>query len=489
MFKTIRTRLIFSHFLVILIAMGASGVLLLSFLEQYFLRLTEDNLAAQAAITIQTLIPDAAVPAEQTQNVDALTNQMNNTLPQQNLYVQSENISPVANGLIARSDATLQLGAQLTTRIRILDTDGGLLVDSQNLADGLFLDELDFTRTAAGQDYVVRISPYQTMDLAMPVWVDGEQAGMVLLSQPLTELHTVLTALRGGWLLTLGVVSILAGGLGLFLAQIITNPLRQLTAAVSAVAEGHYSQQVTARSDDELGLLGRTFNDMTRRLQAARQVQTQFVANVSHELRTPLTAIKGMVETLRDGAVDDLEVRDGFLETLEQETNRLIRLVNDLLTLTRADSEALGLKRHAFDLVLLVDSCIRPFRATGREITMRSEAHPMMVEADSDRVRQVVVNLLDNALKYSKDCVEVILESDSIGGLRVKIHDRGIGIPAADLPNIGRRFYRTDRARSRSQGGSGLGIAIAQTLVEAHGGKLWIESQEGIGTSAYFQLP
>lgn len=489
MFKTIRTRLIFSHFLVILIAMGASGVLLLSFLENYFLKLTEDNLAAQAAITIQTLIPDAAVPPEQEQNLATITNQMTNTIPQQNFYVQTDTLTPSALGLVALSDTTLQLGAQLNTRIRVVSPDGDLLLDSSALTDGLSSDELTFSQTAHTGEYVVRVANGQTMDLAMPVWVDGIQTATVLLSQPLTELNTVLATLRGGWLLTLGVVGVLAGGLGLLLAQVITTPLRQLTAAVNRVAEGDYSLQVSARSDDELGRLGRTFNEMTRRLQAARQMQTHFVADVSHELRTPLTALKGVIETLRDGAVDDLEVRDSFLATLETETHRLIRLVNDLLTLTRADSEALGLKRQAFDLAALVESCVWQFRGTGREMIVRPDSRPLMVEADADRVRQVVVNLLDNALKYSKTCVEITLGRDESGGAAVRIHDHGMGIPAADLPHIGRRFYRTDRARSRSQGGSGLGIAIAQALVEAHGGGLWIESKEGIGTTACFRLP
>lgn len=487
MFKTIRARLIFSHFLVIVVAMGAAGVFLLSFLEGYFLELTEANLAAQAVITIQTLQPDAAVPSTPTEELPVITNQMTNALPQQNFYVQTDNLAPAESGLVALSDTTVQLGAQLNTRIRWIDPSGEVLLDSAQ-ADGEWMPaDWLFAQSAPVESYAVRVER-GVMDIAMPVWVDGVWAGTAMLSQPLTELQAVIVTLQGGWLLVLGVVGAMAGGLGLVLAQIITRPLRQLTAAVGAVADGDFSSQVVAHSDDELGRLGRTFNEMTRRLQAARHVQTQFVADVSHELRTPLTALKGVIETLRDGAVDDLEVRDDFLETLEAETNRLIRLVNDLLTLTRADSEALSLKRQSFDLVALVESCVRPLRAGGRDITVRAEVHPLMVEADADRVRQVVMNLSDNALKYSTGCVDIVLGRLSDGAAEVQIHDRGIGIPAAELPHIGRRFYRADRARSRAQGGSGLGVAIAQALVEAHGGALWIESREGVGTSAYFRL-
>ncbi len=490
MFRTIRSRLIFSHFLVILIAMGASGFLLLSFLEHYFLQVTEDNLAAQASITIQTLIPNASLPADQTQNLaDVNASQVMNALPQQNIYVQSENTQPVSADLSHLANASLQIGTQLNTRIRILNPQNALLLDSRNQGEALTLDEQIFINGDFDGDYAVRVNADNTMDLVMPIWVDSGQAGVVLLSQSLNDVSTVLGALRGGWIFSTTTVGLLASVIGLLLSQVITNPLRQLTVAVGAVAAGNYSQQVITRSDDELGRLGRTFNDMTRRLGAAKQMQTNFVANVSHELRTPLTSIKGMVETLRDGAVDDLDVRDSFLATLESETNRMIRLVNDLLTLSRADSEALGLRHQSFDLSALVESSIEQMRSHGREIVLKSQKRPLMVTADADRVRQVLVNLLDNALKYSKDCVEVYLGADKLKGVQVRISDRGIGIPSSDLPSIGQRFYRTDRARSRSQGGSGLGIAIAQALVEAHGGSLWIESKEGEGTSACFTIP
>ena len=156
--------------------------------------------------------------------------------------------------------------------------------------------------------------------------------------------------LRLRWLLATAIALGLSGVVGLLLSGAISRPLRRLTAAAGAVAEGEFDQQVPVRTEDELGRLSRAFNEMTARLRAARQMQVDFVANVSHELRTPLTAIKGLVETLRDGAVDDTEVRDRFLETVEDETDRLIRLVNDLLILSRADSEALNLQCEPVDL-------------------------------------------------------------------------------------------------------------------------------------------
>jgi two-component system sensor histidine kinase VicK len=216
-------------------------------------------------------------------------------------------------------------------------------------------------------------------------------------------------------------------------------------------------------------------------------MQTDFVANVSHELRTPLTSIKATVETLRDGAMDDLAVRDLFLASIEAETDRLIRLVNDLLLLSRADSEALNLRRHAVNLTALA-------RETLERLNLHSPNHRLnlaegknhltsLAWADPDRVEQVLVNLLDNAIKYSPtgSTVTVRVNGQSDKEALIQIMDEGTGIPEEELPRIGQRFYRTDKARTRSQGGSGLGLAIAQSLVQAHGGRLWLANRQDTG--------
>jgi signal transduction histidine kinase len=333
------------------------------------------------------------------------------------------------------------------------------------------------------------------MYVVLAVRVDNQLVGMVYLSQPLSDVAAVLHDLRTRWLLATGIALLLSGVVGLLLSGAITRPLRRLTTAAGAVAHGQFDQQVPVRSGDEIGRLSQAFNDMTARLQAARQMQSDFVANVSHELRTPLTSIKGMLETLRDGAVHDPEVRDAFLETAESETDRLIRLVNDLLLLSRADSAALTLRRESADVVDLVRASVDRLmpQAQAKNLAVRVEARPdtPLVWIDPDRIGQVLVNLLDNAIKYSRPGASVVVKVSS-GPDRwalVQVHDQGIGIPAEDLLHIGQRFYRADKARSRAEGGSGLGLAIAQALVEAHGGRLWLESQEGQGTLVSFTLP
>jgi signal transduction histidine kinase len=504
MITSIRTRLTLSHLAVIVVAMGLSGFLLLSLLERYFLEAMEDSLVAQARITVQALIPEAAAGGPAGEVPDSAFN----TLQQRqgsNIALQAENVAPLPGefplgevNLNYLTDASLQLSSQLETRIRILDGQGVILVDSQQEEQGADLgDDVLVVQALAGQ-YAVhtdRSSREPTMYLAMPMLVEDRLLGVVYLSQSLSDAMVVIGDLRTRWLLSTVIALVLSGVVGLLLSGAIARPLRRLTAAAGAVAMGRLDQRVPVRSRDELGRLSRAFNEMIARLRAARQMQLDFVANVSHELRTPLTAIKGTVETLRDGAVDDPEVRDRFLETVEGETDRLIRLVNDLLILSRADSAALDLRRAPVDLARLAQAVADRLasRAESRDVTLRVEAdvNAPLALADADRVEQVLVNLVDNAIKYSwpGGPVAIRVMRGQAGDLQVQVRDEGIGIPAVDLPRIGERFYRADKARSRAEGGSGLGLAIAQVLVEAHDGQLWLESQESQGTLATFTLP
>jgi signal transduction histidine kinase len=512
-FSSLRARLTLSHLAVIVMAMGLSGLLLLSLVERYFLQAMRDSLIAQARITAQALIPGAMVgepPGQLHPDSTDLAPAYNAVQQQQlsNLSLQAQNVAPPADGLglgeeglAYLADASLQLSAQLETRIRILDAQGTVLVDSRQ--DGQERQGVDLradplvARALQGQ-HASRTDESDgeaTMHLALPAVVEGRLVGVVYLSQPLRDAAAVLHDLRARWLVSTVVALLLSGVAGLLLARAIASPLRRLTVAAAAVAQGQFDQQVPVRSRDELGRLSRAFNDMTTRLRVARQTQVDFVANVSHELRTPLTAVKGTVETLRGGAIDDPQVRDPFLATVESETDRLIRLVNDLLLLSRADSEALHLRREPVNLAELVGTAVARLsaQAEARGVVLHTEANTNapLAWADPDRVEQVLVNLVDNAIKYSRPggSVKVSVDAGQDRSALVRVRDEGIGIPAEELPHVGQRFYRADKARSRAEGGSGLGLAIAQALVQAHGGRLWLESQEGAGTSVTFTLP
>ncbi len=504
MFSTIRLRLTLSHLLVIVLAMGLSGFLLLSLLERYFLQALEESLVAQARITAQALIPGARVagPTVETQSP------LYNTVQQQqigNLSLQAQNVTPLPDtptlDLSYLAEASFQLSSQLETRIRILDNQGAILVDSHPTGQKTELNADPLVTQALAGQLASRVGEsgddQPAMYLALPVDFQGQVVAVVYLSQPLRDVTAVLYDLRSRWLLSTAIAVVLAGVVGLLLSGAIARPVQRLTTAARAVAQGQLEQEVPVTSRDELGQLSQTFNEMTMRLRAARQMQVDFVANVSHELRTPLTSIKGLIETLRAGAVDDYAVRDDFLATVEQETDRLIRLVNDLLLLSRVDSAALTLKREAIELAPLLQTVIDRLtpqaEAKGLSLRLEIEAAPPPAWADRDRLEQVLVNLLDNALKYSPPGgrVTVRVRQTEEQTVMVQVQDEGIGIPAEALARIGERFYRADKARARvgGGGGSGLGLAIARSLVEAHDGRLWLDSEEGQGTVVRFTVP
>jgi len=222
-------------------------------------------------------------------------------------------------------------------------------------------------------------------------------------------------------------------------------------------------------------------------------VRSDFVANVSHELKTPLTSIKGFVETLLEGALDDKENNRKFLKIIQEHAGRLDSLVNDLLSLSHLESKEIVLKKSNFNLKEQVDEVISGFRVQSKKKTIgiRNELPlNILVTADKDRLEQVFTNLIDNAIKFNKEKGSVSVYSEEINGkVKITIEDSGIGIPEEDIPRIFERFYRADKARSRELGGTGLGLSIVKHIVELHGGSVGVGSTEGFGSKFWFILP
>jgi signal transduction histidine kinase len=292
---------------------------------------------------------------------------------------------------------------------------------------------------------------------------------------------------------------VLAGVAGTLLARRLARPLVALADAAAAVSAGDLNHPVSAQSDIvELHSLGEAFRAMTASLRQSDQAKNAFLADVTHELRTPLTVIKGTIETLEDGALDDAEGRQPLLASMERETDRLIRLVNELLVLTRADAGALRLNLRALDLAALARD--RSERLTTlpsrRQVNVRvaaghaGEPAGCLVLGDPDRLAQVLDNLLDNAMRHAPDRSDVVIDLARAGEeVRCSVRDQGPGIPAEHTPFVFERFYRVDAARDRASGGAGLGLAIARALITAQGGRIDVESIEGEGASISFWLP
>lgn len=231
--------------------------------------------------------------------------------------------------------------------------------------------------------------------------------------------------------------------------------------------------------------------------------QKQFVSNVSHELRTPLTSLRAYIETLNEGAWKDPKVAPKFLQVTQEETERMIRMINDLLSLSRMDrgvskmepewvnfNDFVAHVLNRFDMIVKTNQ--KDKKRAKKKYTIKRElgSQALWVEIDTDKMMQVIDNIMNNAIKYSPDGgVITVRLTQNQNHVILSISDQGLGIPQKDLGKIFERFYRVDKARSRAQGGSGLGLAIAKEIVEAHHGKIWADSSEGHGSTFYISLP
>ena len=227
-----------------------------------------------------------------------------------------------------------------------------------------------------------------------------------------------------------------------------------------------------------------------RRLETMRR---DFVANVSHELKTPLTSIKGFVETLLEGALQDKENSIVFLNIVNNHVDRLNTLIDDLLELSHLESKEMVLNKEAFKLSGLVNEVVLGFKSQAKKkgVEIKSDLPPdLEILADRSKIEQVFNNLIHNAVKYNKDNGFVRIYSEQLmDKIKITVEDSGSGIPAKDILRIFERFYRVDKARSRELGGTGLGLSIVKHIVELHSGSVGVESTEGIGSTFFFTIP
>jgi two-component system sensor histidine kinase BaeS len=277
--------------------------------------------------------------------------------------------------------------------------------------------------------------------------------------------------------------------LGAVLARTLTRPLRELTAATKAIAKGGLGQQVPIRSRDELGELAASFNQMSTDLARANEQRRQMTADVAHELRTPLTVMAGYIEALRDGVLQPTPER---FETMNLEAEQLKRLVEDLRTLSLADAGELPLARQATAPQVLLERVAAAFspRALQAHIALRTSSDKQLpeVNVDLERMVQVLENLVSNAIRHTNEGGEIVLSARSAGAeVLLAVQDSGSGIAPDALPRVFDRFYRSEAGRATEGGESGLGLAIAKSIVEAHGGRI-TASSPGPGQGATFTI-
>lgn len=305
-------------------------------------------------------------------------------------------------------------------------------------------------------------------------------------------------AVLGLLLLFAAMLSIL---FGLLVGRALADSLHQLSAAARRMAAGDLSTRVDIPPGDEVGELGLAFNRMARQLDdyAARQregeaARREIIAAVSHDLRTPLASIQAMIEALCDGVVADPETVARYHQTIRAETERLNALIGDLFELSRIESGALRLDREPTSLHDLISDTLRSIaaRAEQRGVILGGNVPEDLpfVPVDAARIQRVLVNLVENALRHTPEGGQVtITASERDGAVQIDVADTGEGIDPADLPRVFERFYRGEKSRSRDRGGAGLGLAIARGIVEAHGGRIWVDSTRGQGSTFCLSLP
>jgi signal transduction histidine kinase len=475
----LRTRLSLSFLSILLLGAGLVGVSTWFTVERLYVETQRENLLALARLTAESLRgADIATLADET-------------------YSQTTNVQPgIHTHLLQQSQAVIldfPLGADSPSQ-QVPPAENSSSVSSADLLQRPEVRSALSGNPATSIRRVTSAENRRVLYAAVPVYsLEGRISGIVYLAAPLPAgglPASIIIQLAG----VLALITLLALVAAFGLSRRIAQPIEAIARAADRVAAGDLDQQVPpARSDWEVARLSRSFNEMAQSLRQTDQAKTTFIADVTHELRTPLTVIKGTIETLEDGALDDAEGRGPLLASMQRETERLIRLVNDLLVLTRADAGALKLNLQSIDLADLAHSRCQTLAplALGRSVTLQVRGVGLTtVQADPDRLAQILDNLIDNAIRHSPAGSTVTILLETIGSeLQCAVKDTGSGIPPEHLPFIFERFYRAEPARDRQTGGNGLGLAIVRAFVLAHGGRVNAESTLGKGTTITFWLP
>ena len=388
-----------------------------------------------------------------------------------------------------------------TRRYYILSASGAVLAASDpNAGTQVPITPNIFTAVAGSEGYASDAGA-SYMDVALPI--RGENGAYIVY---IVDNKDTVRSLNGQLFrivveaLVIGlVISVL---LSLLLAKTLITPIQYLTRAAEKMAAGDFSAKPDNPAHDEIGTLTRTFNNMAGQLEdniesmkKSEQMRRDFVANVSHELRTPITSIRSYAETIQEsGDALDEETRQHFLSVIVNESDRMTKIVQDLLTLSRFDAGSYTFDFQTFSFEKSVKDVysaqLLEAQSRHHEFSLEFISPMDDIRGDRDRIEQVLINMVSNALKYTRDGGRIRMTAgQKAGEVWCCVRDNGIGIPRGDLEHIFERFYRVDKARSRESGGTGLGLSIAYEIVERHGGRFTVDSHKGKGTTMTVYLP
>ena len=390
-------------------------------------------------------------------------------------------------------------------RLLLLNADGTVWVDSLSELNGVRLghgEVTDVTSLHMDRSYgfhrvqsgsVASLSGDWIAYYTSGVTSRNELIGVVMMVSSLSDLTRSLNEIQNSIIIFFVVVLVIVLLVGLYFSSVITHPINELNNLMQQTARSGFTVRANPRGNDEIAQLGRTFNMMSEKLQNMDQMRNDFISNASHELKTPLSAMKILIESLLHQDTLDPAMTREFLGDINQEIDRLSAIVGDLLTIVRFDSrsEKLQMEPIALD-ELLFDTLSRLSPVSKQaQIALEPSCDELcFVNGDPIKLQQVIYNLVDNAIKYTPAGGTVWIKLYTQSGRAVlEVRDNGIGIPKESLPHLFERFYRVDKARSRSTGGTGLGLSIVQSVVHLHGGDIEVESEENVGTTFRVYLP
>lgn len=485
MLKGIQSRLVLSYIVVIGVTLAVAMVALIIVARPLQTRLVELRLTAE---------------------IGRLTPKIQQTLAQTRPTQRTpgEAIERIAQNL-----------PELDDRLLVVTTQGTILFDSDSQWNG--------ERVSLPKDSGIRLFSRQD-DVRIGRGIAPNGTAMLFAARPLTPRVLIALAaplpktsialfvdLWSGFVVAAIIAFFVALFLGWIIVRSVSTPLKQISAAATAVAGGDYAQRVPEKGPTEVKRVATAFNTMTRQVQSSQQAMKDFVSNVSHDLKTPLTSIQGFSQALLDGTAQDDAARQHAARIIFDEASRMRRLVDDLLDLARIDAGQVAVKRHPVDLNALMAVTLDGLavQTAEKNIRVENKLPPLpQILGDGDRLKQVFTNILDNAIKYtpnggritilgaengvSPDASTVIRARRQTPAsnqfVKISISDTGAGIPKEELPRIFERFYQVEKSRKRP-GGTGLGLAIAHNIVKAHGGHIDVASEPGVGTTFSVWLP
>ncbi len=461
--QSIRWKLVLTYFIIIVLTLGLIGVYVTNSMQQYIINQKKINTLSQANVIAGYIA----------QYQDLSEGSINYLLAQQQIP----------------SDC----------RVLMLDMEACVTYDSNNnIMQGKYMPKASILGAIDGNNNVEEIEDADgelIIAAAVPTITNKKVTGVIYYQASAAEATNFKNQIFVTMMMLAILVSILIGVVSFVMSGIITEPIRNLTEKLSKAADEEGDYIVEKTTGGEVGKLIDSFNKMTDHIRKQEEKRQEFVSNASHELKTPLSSIKLISDSLLNTPDAPKEMVDEFLADMSVQVERLARIVDKLLTLTRMDS-ASSVSRMEFavaDVTELCSNIIKALRPLAEQKNIELEYNPELTvysTIERDRMWEAIYNVLDNSIKYTRENGRVTMNiTKDENNIIIEIKDTGIGIAPDEVYKIFDRFYRVDKARARETGGTGLGLSIALTAVELHGGNINVESEEGVGSTFRIIIP